>query len=349
MQLRFSLFLLFILLGKLSYSQYSISGYLDTPQKNKRVYLSLLKFNELNGISEKQILSSTVSDSLGYFSFEGNLLSEKHALYRIYTNVDEDVQGVQKYDTEDLKNFHNFIFSNRDTIFFEKNHKYWFSSDTNTNSIDKEWKEFGSFKDKVREEFLDFNNQNVINQSSAQFLIKLKSFTQQKETHPLTTLILLGTLPKNSVKKDLVEDPKFYSKLKSDLDSYYDNSFYAIQFKGYIENLNKKETQEKLELYKKLTYGFGVLCLALILGILLLILKLKKFNSQKRKPTDFTLTSQEIKVAELIIKNKTNKEIATELYISLNTVKTHIRNLYAKLEVSNRTEFVDIYQNHPRD
>jgi DNA-binding CsgD family transcriptional regulator len=50
-----------------------------------------------------------------------------------------------------------------------------------------------------------------------------------------------------------------------------------------------------------------------------------------------------------MIENKTNKEIASELFISLNTVKTHIRNLYAKLEVSNRGEFVQKYKNHPRD
>ncbi|MCK0179777.1 helix-turn-helix transcriptional regulator [Flavobacteriaceae bacterium S0862] len=64
---------------------------------------------------------------------------------------------------------------------------------------------------------------------------------------------------------------------------------------------------------------------------------------------DFSLTSQEEKVAELMIADKTNKEIASELFISLNTVKTHIRNLYAKLEVSNRSEFVEKFKNHPKD
>ena len=61
------------------------------------------------------------------------------------------------------------------------------------------------------------------------------------------------------------------------------------------------------------------------------------------------LTSREERIAELIVLGKTNKEIATELFISLSTVKTHIRNIYAKLEVGNRQEFIDKLKNHSRD
>ena len=76
---------------------------------------------------------------------------------------------------------------------------------------------------------------------------------------------------------------------------------------------------------------------------------MKQISNKNYEVTDFNLTSQEETVAELILNDKSNKEIATELFISLNTVKTHIRNLYAKLEVSNRGEFVEKYKNHPRD
>ena len=79
------------------------------------------------------------------------------------------------------------------------------------------------------------------------------------------------------------------------------------------------------------------------------ILRIKQIRNKNYEVTDFNLTSQEKTVAELMIENKTNKEIASELFISLNTIKTHIRNLYAKLEVSNRGEFVEKYKNHPQD
>ncbi|MDM1071348.1 response regulator transcription factor [Empedobacter brevis] len=65
--------------------------------------------------------------------------------------------------------------------------------------------------------------------------------------------------------------------------------------------------------------------------------------------SNLTLTNQEEKIAKLILEHKSNKEIADELFISLSTVKTHIRNLYAKLNVSNRQELADKFKNHPRD
>jgi len=343
------LFILLLFLSQKAISQYSISGYLDTPDKGKRVYLSLLEFNSLNGISEKQILSSTLTDSLGYFSFEGSLLSEKHALYRIYANINEGIEGIEKYETEDLKNFHNFIFSNNDTIVFEKNKKFWFSSETNTNSINKQLGEYEQYVLKLRKEFAEIQNKEMINQSSSQMLFELKSYIFQKKAHPLISLILIGTLPPSAIKLDLKKDPKFYSQLQENLNNYYGNSFYAIQFKDFLADLNKEETQQELTFYRRISYGLGVLCILLIIVIGFLIIKLKQISNKNYEVTDFNLTSQEETVAELILNDKSNKEIATELFISLNTVKTHIRNLYAKLEVSNRGEFVEKYKNHPRD
>ncbi|MEO9533946.1 MAG: tetratricopeptide repeat protein [Crocinitomicaceae bacterium] len=50
------------------------------------------------------------------------------------------------------------------------------------------------------------------------------------------------------------------------------------------------------------------------------------------------LSDREIEVLYKIAKGKMNKEIAEELFISVNTVKTHILHIYEKLAVQNRTE-----------
>ena len=49
------------------------------------------------------------------------------------------------------------------------------------------------------------------------------------------------------------------------------------------------------------------------------------------------LSEREIEVLQLIAEGLTNPEIASRLYLSLNTVKVHTRNIYGKLGVHNRT------------
>lgn len=51
-----------------------------------------------------------------------------------------------------------------------------------------------------------------------------------------------------------------------------------------------------------------------------------------------TLTSRELEILALIAEGKSNKVIAAELFISVNTVKVHISNIFQKIEVSSRTE-----------
>ena len=52
------------------------------------------------------------------------------------------------------------------------------------------------------------------------------------------------------------------------------------------------------------------------------------------------LTGQEIKVLERLAAGQSNKEIARVLGLSPNTVKTHVANLFGKLDVSRRTQAV---------
>lgn len=53
-------------------------------------------------------------------------------------------------------------------------------------------------------------------------------------------------------------------------------------------------------------------------------------------PLTDLLTKQESNVLQLIVRGMTNKEIAEKLNISYGTVKTHINNVYSKLDVHSR-------------
>lgn len=48
------------------------------------------------------------------------------------------------------------------------------------------------------------------------------------------------------------------------------------------------------------------------------------------------LTNKEFEMLEDIIMGLTNKELADKHFLSINTIKTHVRNLFFKLEVKNR-------------
>lgn len=52
------------------------------------------------------------------------------------------------------------------------------------------------------------------------------------------------------------------------------------------------------------------------------------------------ITPREYEVLQYIAEGLSNQEIAARLFVSLNTVKTHIANLFSKLDVQRRTQAV---------
>lgn len=54
----------------------------------------------------------------------------------------------------------------------------------------------------------------------------------------------------------------------------------------------------------------------------------------------FSLSNREIEVLQLISEGYSNQEIADQLYVSLSTIKTHVSNLFSKLDVQRRTQAV---------
>ena len=50
------------------------------------------------------------------------------------------------------------------------------------------------------------------------------------------------------------------------------------------------------------------------------------------------LSERELEVLQLIAAGKTNRSIASELFVSVGTIKTHVNNLYRKLDAHSRTQ-----------
>jgi len=58
--------------------------------------------------------------------------------------------------------------------------------------------------------------------------------------------------------------------------------------------------------------------------------------AQREKRAD--LSQREMEVLQLLIKGRSNKEIGSSLFISEDTVKAHLKTLFVKLQVQDRTE-----------
>jgi NarL family two-component system response regulator LiaR len=52
------------------------------------------------------------------------------------------------------------------------------------------------------------------------------------------------------------------------------------------------------------------------------------------------ISKREYEVLELVAKGLSNQEIADQLFVSLNTIKTHTSNLFLKLDVNRRTQAI---------
>jgi len=71
------------------------------------------------------------------------------------------------------------------------------------------------------------------------------------------------------------------------------------------------------------------------------------FHKEPTPPNrDLHLTPRETQILDLLVKGSLYKEIAWELNIGMETVRTHLHNIYTKLHVRTRTEAVVKYLGH---
>jgi len=70
-------------------------------------------------------------------------------------------------------------------------------------------------------------------------------------------------------------------------------------------------------------------------------------NGRTVEDVEQHLTDRERQVLELIVRGRSNKEIALELEISPKTVSVHRTNLMSKLNVQNTVELIRFATNHP--
>jgi DNA-binding NarL/FixJ family response regulator len=72
------------------------------------------------------------------------------------------------------------------------------------------------------------------------------------------------------------------------------------------------------------------------------VLNLFRQDLSYRGATDYSLTKREKEILKEIVKGQSHKMIGAELHISYETVRTHVKHIYEKLEVVSLTQVVAI-------
>ena len=115
--------------------------------------------------------------------------------------------------------------------------------------------------------------------------------------------------------------------------------FAAVKFgaRGYL--LKKAEPEELVHAIISVAEG-GVMVSPLMATKLLAEFNDRTASVEKEpiEQPEAKLSPREGEVLQLVAKGATNKEIADSLFISENTVKTHLQNIMEKLHLANRSQ-----------
>lgn len=302
-------------------AQEGISGYIknvDSPQWEPKVVLAKIALKDISDYTKATFVATADIDTEGYFSFENDLISEDNNIYRIYVNT-----LLKPLDSSSIDD-HLFIASKKDIIHFKQSEGSFLDYST-TNMADREWQKLRKFE-------RDFYQKEKPKEDTTTELT-MTSYTKDSLRILLVKLIGVKALAnKELLDKDIASNTGYYiSFLKELKQSEIEREDYFFLEKK-LAFLTTDIVEQKY-IYSKLVN----IALAIVIMLLLIVLYFRKKPAPEVR---VDLSKQEWNIHALILEGKSNKEIATELFISVSTVKTHITNMYGKLKVSSRKELL---------
>jgi DNA-binding CsgD family transcriptional regulator len=296
-----------------------------------------------------QILMETQADDKGYFIFEGDNLSQQNNMYRIHTDDCNDNTAGGSHFFRDCSSSRSvlFIAKKGDTILFPLlQNKQAFCDIASNNAASGLLLAIDGLKEEMVLDFIGHNSDASVSLNLKKWFQRLQEYSEGVH-EPIVELYVYDFLSdrKNETYTYFLKDLKkneYYLALENRLIATYPNRNFTLQ---YIQERNAEASIQTPTLTvskaSQLSYfwyagGLFLMCLTGYYG-----LQLKKRKVVKKALQH--LTPQELTILSAIKKDKTNKEIATELFISLSTVKTHINNIYKKLKVNARADVKNMF------
>ncbi|WP_349525014.1 LuxR C-terminal-related transcriptional regulator [Muricauda sp. NFXS6] len=189
----------------------------------------------------------------------------------------------------------------------------------------KEWKKFKKFEALIHASALTENEKEK----------KLTGYARDSLRILEVKLTAIKVLDEKSLlNRDIAENPSYYTDLLKALRKSNISPSEYLFLEEKLAYINQEAVAEQLKWSRLVNVGL----IGLILLLTYIVVRQRKGRD---KPILSELSKQETMVRNLILQGKSNKEIATELFISLSTVKSHITNIYSKLNVVNRRELFE--------
>lgn len=351
--MRNRLYILIILcFGNYAFAQHLFEGYIDNERWQSEVYLSIIEdYRTLEGIDDEQIITKVGTNTEGFFQFSGNQLDVEQKIYKLHVdNCTSFNQGSNHFeghctDSNDIL----FIAKSTDTIMFPLSFDaQMFCDIISTNPRTAAFIKVDSLKEEMKFAYSEFRSKANRQLNNKKWFKTLQDFGEDLN-EPLAELYIYQFISdrSNQFHNYYLEDLKhnsYYDELLERLQNSYPNSSYAKQYEAEL-NSDKfiVSTSSEKESGFDWTYVIIGLLFASILLNLWFVFSAKRSKTKRHYDAKEQLTKQEQNVLDLLLSDNSNKDIAEALFVSVSTVKTHVNNVYKKLNVNSREELKSLF------
>ncbi|WP_236976224.1 helix-turn-helix domain-containing protein [Membranihabitans maritimus] len=280
--------------------------------------------NDMYTMSSNMIIDKVRIDSQGYFSIKTTFLPKKDGLYRIHLSKVGSPPASLIIGGQDEN--HLFIMAHRHSQF-------------NIKSLGRTATLFDSLE--------------ITNSPDNDKLLMINKITELEENREITGTPLKRDLISKAVNEKLRTIADTSENPLVSLYAIYQSSFeanYTAHREFYEQYLQKWENEKSLyfDIFRKQidlrnpAHSLHYVWIALLFFGIGILTTLYIFPTIKRKHPIHDLSIQERKIFKLLQSGKSNKEISEECNIGISTVKSHVSNIYTKLNIKSRKEAMDI-------
>ena len=328
-----------------SFGKYRIEGKINLGEEwQPKVFMAMVeKLSDYYRASPDLIVDIAVVNEDGSFVLEGKQLPEENRFYRLYLMKEQNTDyDACLYVGGDDHNFIHLILNNHSALEIIADSSYYspFGNYQVKGSIDNQLMRelarmvYPSFY------FYQIRFPSVLKLTEERLFHDLKLFTDTCSSD----MAALAAMANIDMEVYYEEDPNFFKRFATRLEK-------ALPGDVYTENF-----QRKLHYFEPIVRAPDWLIAVVILqGLLICLLLLRLLQLGKSSKTALAeaapslatiekLTAKEQEILDLILAGKSNKEIASSLFIEVSTVKTHINKIYGKLNVKSRREVMDLNQ-----